>query len=99
MVVRFDLEGGAPALADIDDAGVLARRHDYAFALCWQAFQMNARRLVRAMLRPHHREHAELDQVRLAAEQFFNACEFFGGEIVSGESFGCDSLHEAFGST
>ena len=94
MIVRFDLERGAPAVADIDDAGVFARRHDDALAGRRQSLQMNARRLVGAMLRPHHREDAEFGKGRLAAEQFFDAREFFGSEIVGGENFGSDVIQK-----
>ena len=53
MIMRFDLECRTPAIADIDDAGVLARRHNHTVAAGRQALQMNARRLVRTMLGPH----------------------------------------------
>ena len=36
MVMRFDLEGRTPAVADIDDAGIFARRHNHALAGCRQ---------------------------------------------------------------
>src|ERR1041384_1964855 len=42
MIVRFDLEAGAPIVANIDDAGVFSRRHDDALALRRQSLQMNA---------------------------------------------------------
>jgi hypothetical protein len=32
MIVRFDLECGAPAVTDVDDAGVFAGRHNHALA-------------------------------------------------------------------
>src|SRR6185503_15472 len=32
VIVRFNFEGSTPAVADIDDAGVLAGGHDDAFA-------------------------------------------------------------------
>src|SRR2546421_12910538 len=53
MIVRFDLETRAPAIAQVDHAGVLAGRHDYALARRRQALEMNPRRLVGTMLRPH----------------------------------------------
>src|SRR5271156_5021837 len=59
VVVRFDLESTGPAIADIDDARVLSWTLEYAFAACRQAFQMHARRFVRAMLAPHHAEDAK----------------------------------------
>ena len=60
MIVRFDLEDRREAVADIDGAGVLARALQNARALCRQLPQVHARALVAAVLRPHHREDAEL---------------------------------------
>ena len=51
---------------------------------------MNARRLVRAVLRPHDREDAELGKTRFAAKQFFYSLEFLRSEIVGGDNFGSD---------
>ena len=39
MIVRFDLESGAPAVAEIHNAGVLARRHDDALAVVGSRFK------------------------------------------------------------
>ena len=56
------------AVADVDDAGVLARSLDDARPRRRELPQVHARGLVRAVLAPHRREDAELDEVRLAAE-------------------------------
>ena len=69
MVVRFDLEDGREAVADVDDAGVLAGPLQHLRTLGRQLLQMHARALVAAVLAPHHREDAELGEVRLAAEE------------------------------
>src|SRR6185312_13004733 len=53
--------------------------------------QVDARALVAAMLRPHDREDAELDQVRLAAEGFQDPAIFFVAEPVLGDHFGSDA--------
>jgi hypothetical protein len=42
------------------------------------------------MLRPHDREDAELDQVRLAAERVEDPVIFFGGKAVVGDDLGGD---------
>ena len=42
------------------------------------------------MLRPHHREDAELDKVRLAAKRGQDALVFFGREAVLFDDFGGD---------
>ncbi len=43
------------------------------------------------MLGPHHREDAEFDEVRLAAERFQDAIIFIGRETVLGDHFGRDA--------
>ena len=64
MVVRLDLERDGPAVADVDDARVLAdpREHARPHFLgggLTEVAQMHLRRLVAAVLRPHHRVHGE----------------------------------------
>ena len=54
VVVRLHLEDDREAVADVDDAGVLARALDDARARGRQVAQVDARRLVRAVLAPHH---------------------------------------------
>ena len=67
VVVRLDLEGDGPAVADIDDAGVLAGPCSTQLAAGGQLLQVQARALVGAVLAPHHAEDAELGVVGLAA--------------------------------
>src|SRR5436305_2670443 len=64
MIVRLDLESAGPALADVDDSGVLSRPLHHAAAAGGQALQMDPRRLVGAMLAPHHAENTQLRQRR-----------------------------------
>ena len=65
VVVRLDLEGGRPAVADVDDAGVLAdarqhrRPHRLGGGLA-EVAQVHLRGLVGAVLAPHHRVHRQL---------------------------------------
>ena len=59
MVVALDPHGDRDAVADVDDAGVLARSDEYMGALGGQPAKVNPRRLVRAMLAPHHRIHGK----------------------------------------
>src|SRR5580658_5769963 len=66
MIVRLDLEGARPAVANVDDAGVLARPLQNPLAARGQALQVNPRRLVGAVLTPHHAEDAEFRQRGLA---------------------------------
>ena len=69
VVVRFDLEDRGEPAADVHGAGVLAGALQHLRPFGRQRLQMHARALVAAVLGPHHREDAELGQVRLAAEE------------------------------
>ena len=65
VVVALDLEGDRPALADVDDAGVLAHADHEVLGhlgadLLAELPQPDLARLVRAVLAPHHRVHGEL---------------------------------------
>ena len=69
VVVRLHLEDDRQAVADVDDARVLARSDEHALAGGRQAPEQRTRVLVGAMLGPHGAEHAELDLVGNAAER------------------------------
>ena len=75
VVVALHLEDRRVAVADVDHAGILARAADHPRRLGRKLLQVDARALVAAMLRPHDREDAELDQVRLAAERVQDAAD------------------------
>ena len=92
MIVRLDLEGAGPAVADVDDAGVLARPLHHAAAVRRQALQVHARRFVGAVLAPHHAEDAQLGEGRLAAQRLQDALVFFRREAVFPDEFGSDGL-------
>ena len=73
VVVRLDLERHRPAVADVDHTGVLAdaRKHRRPHGLgggLAEVAQMHLRRLVRAVLAPHHRVHRQLGVGGTAAE-------------------------------
>ena len=68
VVVAFHLEDDGLPIADVDDAGVLAGTADHPGRLGGQLAQPLLRRLVGAVLAPHHREDAEFGDVGLAAE-------------------------------
>ena len=68
VVVALDADGGGDAVADIDDAGVLARTDEHPGRLGRQPAQVQARRLVGAVLGPHHRVHRQLEVVRCATQ-------------------------------
>ena len=65
VVVRLNLEGGRPAVADVDDARVLAdaRQHRSPHRLgggLTEVAQVHLGGLVGAVLAPHHRVHGQL---------------------------------------
>ncbi len=73
VVVALDLEGDRVALADVDDAGVLADagQHlagDGLLGNLGELLEVHLRALVGAVLAPHHRVHRQLGARRAAAE-------------------------------
>jgi len=69
MVVAFHFKRHGEAVADIDDAGVLARPLEHVRSLGGKLFQVMPRALVATVLRPHDREDPKLGIVRFPAEQ------------------------------
>ena len=69
VIVGLDLEGAGPAVADVDDAGVLAGPLHDAVALGGQALEMHAAGFVGAVLAPHHAVDAEFGEGGLAAAE------------------------------
>ena len=78
VVVALHLEDDRVAVADVDDAGVLARALDHPRGLGRQFPQMEARRLVGTMLVPHRRDDAELGVARRAPDQGDEPLIFLG---------------------
>ena len=70
MVVRFDLKRTRPAVADIDDTGILTRPLHHPAAVRRKPLQMHPRRLVGAVLAPHHAENTQLGERRFAPQRF-----------------------------
>jgi hypothetical protein len=90
MVVALHLEHDGKPVADVDDAGVLARPLDHPWGLRRQRAQVNFRGLVRAMLVPHGRENTELGEGRCAANQFDDARVLVRLKAVLGNQLGSD---------
>ena len=84
VVVALDLEDHREAVADRDRAGVLARALQDARPARRQLAQHGARALVAAVLRPHDREDAELDEVGRAADRRAEALVLLGRQAVLG---------------
>ena len=72
VVVALDAEGGGDAVADVDHPGALAGADQHVRCLGGQTPQVEARRLVRAVLGPHHRVHGQLEVVRRSAEELLD---------------------------
>jgi hypothetical protein len=75
VVVALDLERDRLALAEVDDAGVLARPLENAGRGRREALEERRRVLVGAVLGPEQREDGELEVVRLPGEQFADSVE------------------------
>ena len=90
VVVALHLEDGGLPVADVDHAGILARAADHPRRLGRQLLEVDARAFVRAMLGPHDRKDAELDQIGLAAKRVEDAVIFVGGKAVLGDDLGGD---------
>ena len=90
VVVALHLEDDRLAVADIDDAGVLAGAADDAGAAGRQEPQPGPGGLVRAVLVPHGREDAEFGDARLAADEREDALVFVRLQPVGGDEVGGD---------
>ena len=90
VVVALHLEDDRLAVADIDDAGILAGAADDALPRGRQQPQPGLGGLVRAVLVPHGREDAELGDARLAANELEDALIFVRLQPVSGDEVGGD---------
>jgi hypothetical protein len=78
--VRLHLERDGGAVAEIEDAGVLARARQDALACRRQPLQERGRVLVAAVLRPEEGEDRQLEMVRVAAEQLPDTGRFPVGQ-------------------
>src|SRR5208282_4019714 len=77
VIVRFDFERAGPTLANVNDAGIFTRPLYHQLAARGQTLQVNARRLIGAVLAPHHAEDAEFGGRGLpSAEQVLDLFEF-----------------------
>ena len=74
--MALDLERNRLAVAEVDDARVLARALEDAWRVGREALQEECGVLVAAVLRPEEREDGELEVVRLALEQLLDTVEF-----------------------
>ena len=83
VIVAFDLERDRPAVADIDDAGIFfAGLDENVRPGCRKFLQLSPRIFVGTMLAPHDGKNSELGEIRLAAENFFDALVLFRRESM-----------------
>src|ERR1019366_2192525 len=87
MIVRLDLEGAGPAIADVDDARIFPGSLHHATAVRGQPLQVHARGFVRAVFAPHHAENAQLGEGWLAAQRLQDAVVFFRRNSVVAKHF------------
>src|SRR5579862_8745217 len=85
MVVRLDLEGDRPAIANRDHARVLARSLEHVWGRSWEAAEQGTGVLVRAVLRPQGGDDAELGERRIAAEHADDALVFVRRDTMLGD--------------
>ena len=78
--MRLDLERDGGPVAEVEDARVLARPLQHAFAGGREPLQEWGGVLVAAVLRPEEGEDRELEMVRVAAEQLLDTACFPVGE-------------------
>jgi len=81
--VGLDLEDRSQAFADVNRTGVLARTLQNLRAVRRKRSQMNTRTLVTAVLGPHHREDAQLGQIRLTPHEGDDAVIFVRFDAVT----------------
>ena len=93
VVVALHLEDGGLAITDVDHARVLAGAANDPRRLGRKLLEVESARLVRAMLGPHHRKDAELDQIGLTAQCTEHALVFFGAEAMRLDDVRGDSAH------
>ena len=93
VVVRLDLEHRAQAVTDVDRPRIFAGPLHDARTGGRQRLQVHARALVAAMLRPHHGEQAQFQQVGRAADQLLDALVLIRLDAVPVENRGVDHGH------
>ena len=69
MIVAFHFESHGEPATDIDDAGIFTRPLQHVRTFGREILKIIARAFVTTVLRPHHRENAQLRIVWLAAER------------------------------
>ena len=87
VVVALHLEHDREPVADVDDAGILARPLNHPRRLGRQRAQMDFRGFVRAVLVPHRGENAELGEGRRTPDKLDDARVLVRLQTVFGDQF------------
>ncbi len=80
--MRFDFEGAGPAVANVDDAGILSRPLNDAIAFSRQPLQMNTRGFVGAVFAPHDAVNTEFGETGGTPEGIEDALIFVSSQAV-----------------
>jgi hypothetical protein len=78
--VALDAQGGGDPVADVDHPRALAGTDEHVGRLRREPAQVDATRLVAAVLGPHHREHGELEVVRFSMQDPTDVVELLIGQ-------------------
>ena len=90
MVVALDADRDGEPVADVDHAGALTRPDEHPRRVGGEVAEVDLRRLVRAVLRPHHGVHGELELGRVTTEQVDDVAELVVGEPEPGGRLSMD---------
>ena len=95
VVVALDSHRHRETIADVDHTGAFTGTDEHPRCLGGKAPQVELRRLVRAVLRPHHRVHGQLDLSWLASEEPDDVGQLGVGEpeLLVQRSFGVAPGH------
>ena len=74
--MRFDADCSSNTVAHIDNTGIFARTDEHPRGFGRESLEMNARRLIGAVLGPHHRKHRQLKVVGVAVEDLADVFVF-----------------------
>ena len=87
VIMGLDLEGAGPAVADVDNAGILSRPLHHARAARRQPLEVDARGLIGAVLTPHDAVDAQLGQPGRPPQGGHDTLVLFGCDAVLSQKF------------
>ena len=87
VIMGLDLESAGPAVADINDAGILSRPLHHELAACRQPLEVDAGGLVGAVLAPHDAVDAQLREPGSPPQGGNDPLVLFGCDAVLSQKF------------